>query len=253
MTQDAQEREQLRRDGPVTEAEPDLAPPVQQPGAFDLAFLTGVPGVTDVFLVRHAQQQIDLAGPVGEMVDPPLSALGDRQADAVGRLLASDRLAAVYCSPLRRARTTAEQVARHHGLTPIVVHDLREVEIWRDVPQEKSIREILGPHYLTAVRERMIAEKVWDVYPYSEPSAVFRRRAINAIEAILAAHSSERIAIICHGGVINAYTGHLVASPYDMFFRPAHASVCRVLAGHGRRAVRSLNDVHHLAEGLETY
>ena len=56
--------------------------------------------------------------------------------------------------------------------------------------------------------------------------------------------------------VINAYTGHIVKSPYDMFFRPAHASVSIVLAGQGRRVVRLLNDTHHLstAEGdVATY
>jgi hypothetical protein len=32
-----------------------------------------------------------------------------------------------------------------------------------------------------------------------------------------------------------------------MFFRPAHASVSRVLAGDGRRVLLTLNEVHHLA------
>lgn len=234
--------------------EPDLAPPVRHPGAFDLAFLTGIPGVAELYLVRHAQQDIDPAGPVGAMVDPPLSELGQRQAAAAGRALAAPRIEAVYCSTLRRARETAAAVARHHGLEPVVVHDLREVEVWRDMPQDKSVREHLGDHYLTALRERMIAEKTWDVYPYSESSASFRRRAVNAIEALLAAHPGVRIAIVCHGGVINAYVGHWIATPYDMFFRPAHASISLVVAGQGRRAMRYLNDAHHLtAEGIETY
>jgi broad specificity phosphatase PhoE len=135
-----------------------------------------------------------------------------------------------------------------------VVHDLREVEVWRDMPQDTSIRQHLGEHFLAALRDRMIAEKKWDVYPYSESSFEFRRRTVNAIEAILAAHPGQRIAVVCHGGVINAYTGHLIQTPYDMYFRPAHASISVVVAGHGRRALRGLNDVHHLAgRGLETY
>lgn len=234
--------------------EPDLAPPLRQPGAFDLAFLTGIAGVAELYLVRHAQQEIDFAGPVGDMVDPPLSEKGLLQAAAVGRALAGRGLTAVYCSPLKRARVTADAVARHHGLEPAVLSDLREVEVWRDMPQDKSVRDYLGANYLVALRERMAAEKVWDVYPYSESSAEFRRRAVNAIEAVLAAHPGERIAVVCHGGVINAYTGHIVATPYDMFFRAAHASISLVVAGQGRRAVRTLNEVHHLqAEAIETY
>jgi broad specificity phosphatase PhoE len=233
--------------------EPDLAPPVRQPGIFDLAFLTGIAGTASLYLVRHGQQDIDPAGPVGAMVDPPLSDKGQRQAEAAGRALAEQKLDAVYCSTLRRARDTAAAIARHHGIEPIVVEDLREVEIWRDMPQDKSIRDYLGANYLSALRDRMVAERSWDVYPYSEPSAAFRRRTVNAIEAILAGHSEQRIAVVCHGGVINAYMGHLIHTPYDMFFRPAHASISLAVAGQGRRVLRYLNDVHHLRDGLETY
>ena len=246
--------QQPERGHEQTTTEPDLGPPMRQPGIFDLAFLTGIPGATELYLVRHAQQEVDPTGPVGALVDPALSERGRRQAEAVGRTLSVRGIDAVYCSNLRRARETAAEVGRHHGLEPVVVHDLREVEVWRDMPQDLSLMEYLGANYLTAVRERMIVEKTWDVYPYSESSAHFKRRAVNAVEAVLAAHPGERIAVVCHGGVINAYVGHLVATPYDMFFRPAHASISLVIAAQGRRAVRSLNDVHHLtAEGIETY
>src|SRR5581483_8574630 len=112
----------------------------------------------------------------------------------------------------------------------------------------------LGINYLEALRERMIVEKRWDVYPYSESSFEFRRRSVNAIEAILAGHPAQRVAIVCHGGVINAYTGHLINTPYDMWFRPAHASFSLAVAAHGRRALRFVNAVQHLQrDGLETY
>ena len=57
--------------------------------------------------------------------------------------------------------------------------------------------------------------------------------------------------IACHGGVINAYTGYVIATDFDMFFRPAHTSVHVVLAKGHVRALESLNDTHHLltAEG----
>jgi 2,3-bisphosphoglycerate-dependent phosphoglycerate mutase len=237
-----------------TTPEPDLAPPVRQPGAFDLAFLTGIPNVTEMYLVRHAQQEIDFAGPVGELVDPPLSEKGVQQAQAVGLALGGQKLDAVYCSGLRRAMVTAGEIAKHQGLEPVVMDDLREVEIWRDMPQDRSIADHLGTNYLTALRERMVQEKIWDVYPFSESSFEFRRRTVNAVEAILATHPGQRIAVVCHGGVINAYTGHLIRTPYDMYFRPAHASISMVMAGHGRRALRRLNDCNHLtAHGLETY
>jgi broad specificity phosphatase PhoE len=100
----------------------------------------------------------------------------------------------------------------------------------------------------------MLNERSWDVYPNSEPSHDFLKRSINAVEQAMATQQSGRIAVVCHGGVINAYVGHIIASPYDMFFRPAHTSVNVVLAGESIRALRSLNDTHHLrtAEGDAT-
>jgi broad specificity phosphatase PhoE len=98
------------------------------------------------------------------------------------------------------------------------------------------------------VRERMMVERRWDVYPYSESSAEFRKRVVNAIEGIAASHEGERVVVACHGGVINVYLAHHLGIDYDMFFRPAHTSINVVLAGHhGVRALRTLGDVHHLA------
>ncbi len=219
------------------------------PSVFDFAFLTGVQPVTELVLVRHGQQHIpDTArGPVGDIIDPPLSDKGQRQAELVGKRFAGQRVDVVYASNLRRAFDTGQQIALHHGLEPIVMEDLREVEIFREIPPEQSAVDFLGRPLLLGVRERMMNERSWDVYPYSEPSAEFRKRTVNAIEAIVATNEGQRVVVACHGGVINAYVAHHVGIAEDMFFRPAHTAVNVVLAGHhGVRALQSLGDVHHL-------
>ena len=222
------------------------------PGVFDQTFLTGVEGVTEVLLVRHGQQDVNLhAATVGEWVDPPLSDQGRLQARLLGEALSLKRIDAVFASKLRRAVETAGEVARHQEREVEYLDDLREVEVFRDVPPEKTALEFLGKELLEAVRERMLNERNWDVYPYSESSYDFKKRAVNAIETAIAKKAGERIAIVCHGGVINAYLGHIIGSRYDMFFRPAHTSVSIVVSGEGRRILRLLNDTHHLttAEG----
>jgi broad specificity phosphatase PhoE len=73
---------------------------------------------------------------------------------------------------------------------------------------------------------------------------------VTVVEGILALCVRDRVrhvAIVCHGGVINAYIGHILGIREDMFFRPAHASISRVLAGDGRRVLHTLNEMHHLA------
>jgi broad specificity phosphatase PhoE len=215
---------------------------------FDRAFLTGVEDVTELIFVRHGEQHIPdpRSGPIGDTFDPPLSERGEEQARKVGERLSVDRVDVVYASPLKRALETGRQVARHHRIEPIVVPDLREVEIFRDIPADKSALDSLGQGLLLGIRERMLREKKWDVYPFSESSFEFRRRTVNAVEAIIAQNEGKRVVIACHGGVINSYIGHIIGVEYDMFFRPAHCSIHIVFSGHGVRALQSLNDVHHL-------
>ena len=222
--------------------------PGRPPQVFDRAFLTDFEGVTEIILVRHGEQYVPdwRGGPVGDIIDPPLSERGEAQARLVGERFSTEKVDVVYASPLKRAFETGVAIARHHRLEPVVIPDLREVEIFRDIPPEKTAVEVIGRDLLMGIRERMIREKKWDVYPFSESSAEFRRRTVNAIEGIIATNEGKRVVVACHGGVINAFVGHVIGSPYDMFFRPAHTSVSIVAAGEGIRALHSLNDTHHL-------
>lgn len=219
------------------------------PGPFDLAFLSGREDVTELLLVRHGQQDIRENMSVGEFTDPPLSALGESQARLVGMRFSTERIDHVYASPLKRALETGREIARHHRLEPVVIEDLQEVAIFRDVPPDKTPLDYVGRLQLVGTRQRMVQEKTWDVYPFSESSHDFRKRVINAIEGIIATHPGERIAVACHGGVINAYIGHIIGSKYDMFFRPVHTSVNVVAAAEGVRALYRLNDFAHLMTG----
>lgn len=78
----------------------------------------------------------------------------------------------VYASPLKRALETGRQIARHHRLEPVVVDDLREVEVFRDIPADRSAIDFLGQGLLLGIRERMLREKKWDVYPYSNRALI---------------------------------------------------------------------------------
>ncbi|MEX0785821.1 MAG: histidine phosphatase family protein [Dehalococcoidia bacterium] len=219
------------------------------PSIFDQAFLTGVPEVTELLIIRHGQQVTIADGTLGEAFNPPLSEHGQQQARLLGERLSTLHFDAIITSPLSRARETAEAVARHHRMEPEVVDDLREVELFRDIPRDRTVKDFLGRALRNAVRERMLQERKWDVYPDSESSVEFRKRTVNAIEAIIARNLGERVAIVCHGGVINSYMAHIIGAPYDMFFRPGHTSVNIAAAGGGRRVLRTLNDMHHLYTG----
>lgn len=69
-----------------------------------------------IFLVRHGQTVHNrdriLQGP---RLDGPLSELGQRQADSVADALADVRFAALYSSPMARARQTAQALVHRHA------------------------------------------------------------------------------------------------------------------------------------------
>jgi len=217
------------------------------PTSLDRPFLTGQPDVVQLTFVRHGKQDVPSGAFTPTLwADPPLSDLGRRQAATVGKALADEPVAAVLCSHLERAVETAREVAAPHGLEPVIYPELREVETYRDVPDGVRLEDVLSPVMWHGVRERFNRELRWDVSPFSESSAEFRHRVVTVVEGILTLHKGQQLAIVCHGGVINAYIGHLLGLRQDMFFRPAHASVSRVLTGDGRRVIHTLNELHHL-------
>jgi broad specificity phosphatase PhoE len=211
-------------------------------------FLLAQPQATELALVRHGQQQVPTS-PVftpAEWVDPPLSALGRRQAELVGEAFAERQVDVVVSSHLSRALETARAIAAHHDLEPVVLEDLREVETFRDLEDGATPADALPAPFWRGVQERFPTERRWDLVPFGESSGELRHRVVSTIEGLLALHPDANLVVVCHGGVINAYLAHLLGITEDMFFLPAHASVTRVRRLGARRALSSLNDRDHV-------
>lgn len=212
-------------------------------------FLLAQPEATELALVRHGQQQVPTS-PVftpAEWVDPPLSAVGRRQAELVGRAFAERPVDVVVSSHLSRALETARAIAAHHDLQPVVLEDLREVETYRDLEDGVSPADALAAPFWRGVQERFPAERRWDLVPFGESGAELRHRVVSTIEGLLAIHPGANLVVVCHGGVINAYLAHVLGIAEDMFFLPAHTSITRVRRLEHRRILHSLNDRDHVA------
>lgn len=79
-----------------------------------------------VWLARHGETGDNAAGRILGRRDPPLSATGAAQAEALAERLSGTGVAAIWTSPLRRARDTAELVGAALGLEPQVLEELVE-------------------------------------------------------------------------------------------------------------------------------
>jgi probable phosphoglycerate mutase len=214
-------------------------------------------GVTRLTLVRHAQQDYPTGGPAdhfdhSQWEDPPLSGLGRTQAMAVAAVLGEQDVDAVACSTMARAMETAAIVASPHGLTPIVRPELAEVRSYSELEPGVDPRTRVPQEEWVQREEAFRREVRWDHMPFSEGSAAFRARAVNAIERLLAEHVAEHVVLVSHGGVINAYVGHILGIAEDMFFLPNHCSITTVWAKGDRRRVHSLNERQHLHTGILT-
>jgi broad specificity phosphatase PhoE len=70
-----------------------------------------------VYVVRHGRTALNAAGVLRGRLDPPLDDVGEEQARALGALFANSYVDAIFCSPLQRARQTAEPIAASTGST----------------------------------------------------------------------------------------------------------------------------------------
>ncbi|MCA9830681.1 MAG: histidine phosphatase family protein [Dehalococcoidia bacterium] len=209
-------------------------------------FAESFEGMCELLLIRHGEQQFRENIPLGEAVDAPLSEMGWMQARAVGNRLAAARLDKVYASPLQRALNTGKEIAGHHGLEVKVVDDLSEIDLWKRAPQDKGLLDIYSRDELIAVFREVSATRKNSAYPYCEDPDAFRTRIVAAIDRIVADSIGHRVAVVCHGGVINSYLSHLMQSAYDHLVAVHHTSITVVRAADTRRELLTINDYSHV-------
>src|SRR5438132_6438039 len=74
--------------------------------------------MSSIYLARHGQTAYNLEGRFQGQLPIPLDDTGRAQAADLAERAAAHGFAARWCSPLLRARETADVVARHIGLQP---------------------------------------------------------------------------------------------------------------------------------------
>ena len=194
----------------------------------------------ELLLIRHALP-VRIEGEEGTAADPELAKLGHEQARALADYLGGEHIDVLYASPLRRAVQTAEPVSVQLGLAMVIDEDLAEFDRHshfyipiEELKLEKDERW-----------DDMVAGR-WGVDGEVDPQT-FKAVVVEAVERVIAANRGKTVAIVCHGGVINAYFAHLLGLDFPMFFEPAYTSISRVLASSaGQRQVKSINEYAHV-------
>jgi len=180
--------------------------------SLEASFLIGVEGVTEIWLVRHG----DCYEGMSDGADPPLSALGRKQAELLAERVARLKPSAVYSSPYRRAFETARTISDD-------VHvDQRLIEMDMELGTlgELDFKEL--------------------------PASVIDRMS-GAIDDIAKAYPGGRVIVVAHGAAMIMFLTHVLRlEPGQLRFLPYFTSVNVVRVLGDRQIVGTLGDTSHL-------
>ena len=200
---------------------------------------------TRVMLVRHGATILSAEDRFAGASDVPLGDEGRMQAERLAQRLATDSIAAIYASPLRRAQETATILARPHNMTVTALDDLREIDHgrWEGLRREEAAS--MYPEEYAA----------WQHDPFTfsptggEPGQHVLERGLRAFKQIVDAHPGEPILVVSHKATIRLVIAHVLGiDPRGYRDRldqlPACLNLIDVYAdGTGRLIL--LNDVSH--------
>ena len=164
-------------------------------------------------LVRHATG--DHVGRVlaGRAPGRPLGDEGHAQAEGLAARLAHRDVAAVYASPLERARQTAAALARRLGL---------------DVCELSAVTELDVGEWTGRSYDELAGDRTWDHFnryrsgtrpPGGELLLEVQARAVGALLGLRERHADQTVAVVTHADVIRAVLGHFAGVPIDLLLR----------------------------------
>ncbi len=173
--------------------------------------------------------------------DPELAPDGLRQAELLAQYLESEHIDAVYASPMARARQTAEPLAERLQM---------EIRISPGVAEwDQNSPEYVPVEELKAANDPRWHAMLAGEWSSDESEEDFRARVLDAVEAIVDDHRGEKVAVVCHGGIINGYLSHILGLGEFArgFFYPNYTSINRVAAASsGERSIVTVNETSHL-------
>ena len=194
----------------------------------------------ELILIRHALP-LRIQKEDGTPADPGLSEKGIEQARRLARWMEAEKLAAIYSSPMNRAQMTAKFLADIQGIEITIEPGVMEFDNQSSiyVPME----ELKAKDYDLWLN--LVSGGFAKLFNLDD----FRKTALDSLEKIIQKNSGKRVAVVCHGGIINIWAAHVLGIDKFLFFAPEYTSINRFLAsGKGNRSVASLNETAHLRE-----
>jgi broad specificity phosphatase PhoE len=165
--------------------------------------------VPKLHLIRHGETEWNRDGRIQGHSDPPLSAAGREQAEALAERLAAEPIGELWSSDLRRALETAEPLAAGLGL---------------DIRVSPSLRERSFGVSEGRVEAEVVAELGRDLtawlgpdgrHPEGESLRELYERVAAFLDTRLADSPAEEIALVTSGGPVRMASAYLAREPVE--------------------------------------
>lgn len=198
-----------------------------------------------IIFIRHGETDWNVTLQYQGQGNVPLNRRGQQQARLTGERLKAYKACALYSSDIVRARNTAEIISPIVGLEPIMMPELREIDVgqWEGLTPEELYRRF--PEHMREYDR----DPARTVRRGGESYAQLQERALKAMQSMYDAHMGEETVLaVTHGGTIRAILCHVIGLDLNNFGRMwlDNGSLSEIRHGmHGWRLVR-LNDTAHL-------
>ncbi len=192
-------------------------------------------GPCQILLVRHGRTALNVAGRFRGRQDPPLDREGLAEARRAARYLAGAGLAAVYTSPLRRARATARAIAERSGVRLRVDPDLADLDYgrWTGKTPEEVRRE--APVAYRRFRRDPLTSRL----PGGEAVQAVLARVDRTLVRLADRFPNRTVVAVTHDVVIRLVVGQVLHRRGAALWRIAvpTGSITRLQAARGRLRV----------------
>ena len=179
---------------------------------------------TLVLFVRHGTTPTTGKVLPGRARGLHLSERGREQAQrAAERIAEVGKIAAVYSSPLERARETAAPIARLTKNTTRIERGLVECDFGAWTGQ--SLRRLMKKPEWSQVQRSPSTFR----FPAGESFVEMQTRMVSAVDAIRRRHPGRTVVCVSHADTIKAAVAHAAGTPLDLFQRIV-ISTCSVTA-----------------------
>jgi broad specificity phosphatase PhoE len=198
-----------------------------------------------LILVRHGETDSNRAGLALGRADVELNEHGRWQAQRLSTSLKDEPIAAIYCSPLKRALATAEPIASSHGLAVQVDEGLIEMDIGET--EGLTFRQV-GERYPHFLRLWLGGQAAHEPMPGGERLLDVQERAWQAIERIRQRQEQGTVAVVTHNFIILTLLCRVLGLELADFRRLRYSVAAKSVLemGRDRVIVISFNDTCHL-------